>query len=234
MTGKAIPSAIFKANGVLPDVDSGIVLPTGTYTIATDSTVPFVRFKGSSFGEKTISWNDRIHIPKGENIQVFNASHHKGDIYLTNDFESYTRPDRITIPFTWSIPIGEVEQGNTVTPAWNNDGLPLAKADCRIARRVFAAVTFLIQDEPGNNDLTIFGQHKLHANSQSVGGVVPNGYSYSPVLTPLSTLNLIPLGYAAINNFSPMALLDTAWFSFLYDVDGIADYGFGGYYIIEY
>jgi hypothetical protein len=230
---KAIPSAIFKANGILPGADSQIRLPAGTYTLGSDSTVPFVKFIGSSFGEKVITWNEKVHIPKNENTRVVNASYHMGDIYITNDLESYTRPARITVPFDWSIPLTEVEEGDTVTPAWNKPGRPIAKADCRMARRVFAAVIITIGEDYDPGEIRIYGQQKLHSHLSAASLGLANGFAFPLFAAPNSTVYLMPLGYVAPNNYSPMALLDTAWFDLTWAESGVQSY-IGGYYIIEY
>lgn len=137
---KRIPSnyGTFIYSSIDPGAEAG-QLSSGTYSLSSLSTIPYVSLRGLSSKEKLFSWNEPIEIPEGASATIVNKSAHRGDIAINGGADWGSRPDRVTVPFTL------LQSGNDLMPVYSNaDGNDVPGwVDTRRCRRAWAVINIL-------------------------------------------------------------------------------------------
>lgn len=229
--------------GLNPQEVSDLVLTSGSYSLSTLSTVPYIQLLGPSGSQKLFSWNERIEIPNGETARIQNASCHKGDVFINGGLDYTTLPGRITVPVPFAD-IVDLGEGNSMM-------YPDYPVDTRRARRAFLtwwdpAVVIGTESLPTSTALVIIKGTVLNHSHSTVNGltgvVLPSpvgvggiGYLSALELAALTITPMIPLGYGAAftDSTNPHTLLDCA-IPYLFFDNQWTEVPQTAYYVLEY
>jgi hypothetical protein len=227
--------------GLNPNEVSDVVLTSGSYSLSTLSTIPYIQLLGPSGAQKLFSWNERIDIPDGETARIQNASCHKGDVFINGGSDYTTLPGRVTVP----VPIVRyVGGGGDII------FIPEYPVDTRRARRAFFVFySPLDTDDPPVPDAIAVIKGSVINHTHDTGNLIAlaaftpplnnSGIGYVAVQTlpGLTITPMIPLGYGAsfTDSTNPHALLDCAIPYIYADEESAWDsFPLTAYYVLEY
>ena len=198
-------TSTFTLGFLQPNQPSSKQLSSGVYSLSARSNVPFVKIIGKGI-DKTITWGEKVEIPKNMLCNVANASYHAGDVFLNNGCDD-GRPASITVP----VQCVSTNLGGTLY--W----YPTYPADVRNARRAyyllggFAPIT-------GPLNCLVLGQ-RFDGSHNTFDGIAGNlfgfvGAGYLSIYTTAANTSFGPIplsaGHVMGDDTRPHALLTAA------------------------
>lgn len=194
-------------------------LGPGYYSLSVLGNVPFVQLVGAGRQQKIFSWGEVVAIPEGQQVTVFNASFHGGDIVINGGQDVPSVPRRITVPVTPTI--------TSVGTSWQIDVPPV---DTRRARQVY----WMYQGATGNVNATRIGK-RVKGSHDTFAGATKS--QWTDVIAIVNGA-YIPMGFLAPGGLldpRPMTELDTVELSVTVAKATLADPTiFPMYYTVEY